>query len=747
MLRKSRLLTLISTSALAIALINPLSPAHAATSASVSEGIKVALNGNEFKPKSAPFFENGAVYLPVRDMGELLGTLVSWNSSSKTVTMNYPELTVKVSYGSTSATVNGKTIALSAPLRMVEGRIYVPLRFLSESTGADVKWEASRKTVNITRSDNFVKEYPTGMIWLNRQTGDIYKARDDQSPAVRIGKLDAALKGSISFYGSLSGGNSVLTIVDNYGEPGVHYDAYSLLVLNNKIVNQRKASYFQRYEQNASYYQIYNPDGWLQYLTLTDGKTVTVFDEQGKEVKEYDLPALAGKDDVYTVHAIGEDYLVVRPNGTGLLTLIDFKDNSIVTLADKLLTGKDLEYARTNDVPYRGDELRFGADMGHGTLDFFYNSPIDGSNGNYVRLSYDRPSYKEERDALPKNRSISELASVCKPETVDSIYMKDGDMVYLPLVGANKDDRDGINAFCGILKKFAAKGVQETVPEVVRDTFFHGMSITFTEGDYLDLFHVPQGLAIDQGRGKRLVLTDKQAARDFDQLKVAPAPMSVTPNPARFGETVHIKGTTYDFGKETSPVSVYWTPSSSNSKDKSLLIATGTAKFGRYDFKFKMPAYGKASDGTMKPLQLGKGMIDVNNLFEIELLPASKIFLSVNGVPVADPSFDPITAGGRTYVPLRAIASITGESVAWDAKTRSVLIRTNPSAVKGHPDGVADLWIDGKMTVPDLRPIIRAGTAYVPIRAVTAAFGLPVTWDNVSRSVNVTLAPPTKAGQ
>ena len=631
MLRNSRRLILTCTAALVITLFHPSSGSsavHAATKASVSESIKVTFNGSEYKPKTAPFVSNGSVYLPVRDMGELLGTMVAWNSSAKTVTMNYPELTVNLVYGSKNAAANGKTVELTAPLLMVEGRIFVPLRFFSEATGAGVKWEPSLKTVSITRVDDFIKPQVWSGIWLNRKTGDLYTARDEQSPAVLIGKLDASIKGSVSFNaGGIGGGSgSVLTIVDNYGEPHVQYDAYGILIQNNKIVSQKKVSYFQRYEQNVSYFQVYNPKGWLQYSVLTDGKIVTVFNEQGKAVKEYDLPALAGKDEVYSVLMIGEDYLVVRPNRTGLLTLIDLKDNTTVVLADKLLSGKDLEYARSNDVPYHGDELKFAGDMGHGTLDFSYDSPVDNKKDNYVRLSYDRPSYEEERNALPKNRSVSELASRCKQETIKSVDMQDGDLQYIPLIGDNKEDGKSINTVCGILKKFASKGVQETTgPPVITETFFHGMEISFTEGDSLQLYAVSKGLAIDLEGNKRLVLNDNQANRDFENMKVQPPRISVGPNPARIGETLHITGANGEYWSESSVVSVYWMPtdSYSNTDKKSLLIYTGTAKFGRYDIIFKMPASGKASDGTMKKIPLGKGRISVYDSSTIELLPAA----------------------------------------------------------------------------------------------------------------------------
>lgn len=189
----------------------------------------------------------------------------------------------------------------------------------------------------------------------------------------------------------VSSGNSVVTIVDNYGEPHINYDVFAVLVRDNKIVDQKKASYYQRYEKNQVYYEYIDlkENKWVMNALLADGRMLTIFDDEGNEFKKYDLPTLVGKDEEYSVLGVGEDYLVVRPNRTGFLTLINLKDNSTVVLVDKLLSGRDLEYARSNDIPYRGDELRFVGDN-PGELIFYYASPFDGKDNKNTRLTYKR---------------------------------------------------------------------------------------------------------------------------------------------------------------------------------------------------------------------------------------------------------------------------------------------------------------------------------------------------------------------
>lgn len=83
--------------AAAFAITLPVSADNSAsTKAAANTGINLTMNGKAANPKTPPFLDKGTVYLPVRDMGEVLGTLVSWNVQAKTVTMRYPKLTVKL---------------------------------------------------------------------------------------------------------------------------------------------------------------------------------------------------------------------------------------------------------------------------------------------------------------------------------------------------------------------------------------------------------------------------------------------------------------------------------------------------------------------------------------------------------------------------------------------------------------------------------------------------------------------------
>jgi hypothetical protein len=88
--------------------------------------------------------------VPVRGVFEHMGADVTWDSSSQTVNAQHGDDVISLPINSYTATLNGRTVNLDSPARMSSGRVMVPLRFLSESMGADVEWVSATRTVEIT---------------------------------------------------------------------------------------------------------------------------------------------------------------------------------------------------------------------------------------------------------------------------------------------------------------------------------------------------------------------------------------------------------------------------------------------------------------------------------------------------------------------------------------------------------------------------------------------------------------------
>ena len=87
------------------------------------------------------------ILVPLRSMFEQMGATVSYNASSKTVDVSKPGADVQVTVGKPEVTINGETRPLDVPPEIYKGSLVVPLRVISEGMGAYVLWVADKRLV------------------------------------------------------------------------------------------------------------------------------------------------------------------------------------------------------------------------------------------------------------------------------------------------------------------------------------------------------------------------------------------------------------------------------------------------------------------------------------------------------------------------------------------------------------------------------------------------------------------------
>ncbi|HWP95820.1 MAG TPA: copper amine oxidase N-terminal domain-containing protein [Syntrophomonadaceae bacterium] len=99
--------------------------------------IKIAINGAYVSFDQKPYISKGRLLVPLRSIAEALGALVDWDPVSQKITVK-ADKTVTLTVGSATALVDGKSVALDAPLEVTGGRVMVPLYFIGEALGASV---------------------------------------------------------------------------------------------------------------------------------------------------------------------------------------------------------------------------------------------------------------------------------------------------------------------------------------------------------------------------------------------------------------------------------------------------------------------------------------------------------------------------------------------------------------------------------------------------------------------------------
>lgn len=114
---------------------------------------QVEMNGRPLMLSEPPMLMNGRTMVPMRGIFEPLGAEVNWNESTRRINATRGDTDMQLGIGDDQAIVNGRYIYLDAPPTIVRGTTMVPLRFVGESLGADVKWLDAAGTVSISTRD------------------------------------------------------------------------------------------------------------------------------------------------------------------------------------------------------------------------------------------------------------------------------------------------------------------------------------------------------------------------------------------------------------------------------------------------------------------------------------------------------------------------------------------------------------------------------------------------------------------
>ena len=110
---------------------------------------KARLNSETIQLDVPPQIINGRTLIPVRFISESFGCVVGWDASSGKITISRGDFSIVLFKDKKTAYINGEEFQLDVPATIVSGRTLVPVRFISEGFGAEVSWEGETKTITI----------------------------------------------------------------------------------------------------------------------------------------------------------------------------------------------------------------------------------------------------------------------------------------------------------------------------------------------------------------------------------------------------------------------------------------------------------------------------------------------------------------------------------------------------------------------------------------------------------------------
>lgn len=121
----------------------------AQSSAEEPKPIRVLVDYDFVNLSTEPQIENGNTIVEFRPIFEKLGLNVSWDKDTKTIIGEKEGLKIQLVIGSKTAKVNGQDKEVLIAPRIINGHTVVPVRFIAENSGAEVKWDSKLRFIQI----------------------------------------------------------------------------------------------------------------------------------------------------------------------------------------------------------------------------------------------------------------------------------------------------------------------------------------------------------------------------------------------------------------------------------------------------------------------------------------------------------------------------------------------------------------------------------------------------------------------
>jgi len=232
-----------------------------------AQNITVTVDG---KPvgfnNTTPRYMQGRVLVPLRGVFEEMGAYVQWDAATRTVSGSKGDKDVKLRIGEKWAMVDGKNVALDVPAMIVGGSTMVPIRFISESLGAQVQWHDPSRTVMINTMNGI------GSTNTNNNTGRPITFENRRRFIIREGSvIPVSLNTGINSRDARRGDRITATIRDFNASRDLRWDDESFDLPEGTIVEGRVLTARPQAGSDPGILELQ-----FNRLRMPDGRTATI---------------------------------------------------------------------------------------------------------------------------------------------------------------------------------------------------------------------------------------------------------------------------------------------------------------------------------------------------------------------------------------------------------------------------------------------------------------------------------------
>ncbi|MEW9698348.1 copper amine oxidase N-terminal domain-containing protein [Paenibacillus sp. SI8] len=215
-----------------------------------------SVNGRKVELPAPPRLMNNVTMVPLRFVSEALGSDLSWDDVTRTITLSIPSKRIQLTIEQNEALIDGTRVPLDTPASIINDTTMVPLRFIAEQFGQQATFDPQTRSITITPL--LKKESPDPL------PKPVEKKRLER-PIVKNLTTDITLgKGKVLFTGAQSSWE-ILSIVidknhrvyyldyDKYFDYGGKFGTFSIKMYDPKVGKTVSTLYYNQYRFKFTY--------------------------------------------------------------------------------------------------------------------------------------------------------------------------------------------------------------------------------------------------------------------------------------------------------------------------------------------------------------------------------------------------------------------------------------------------------------------------------------------------------------
>lgn len=152
-----------------------------------------------------PVILNDNTFVPAKEVFELLGANVLWNDVYKRLSIVQGDKIITINADDKIALVNGEQKEMEVAAKLVNGKVMIPLEFVSEVAGFKVDWNNESREINITK---IIDEFPNLLLPPNLSLPEIQLPKSGLAKDVSIRQIETQNHVETNIIGVLTPDNS-----------------------------------------------------------------------------------------------------------------------------------------------------------------------------------------------------------------------------------------------------------------------------------------------------------------------------------------------------------------------------------------------------------------------------------------------------------------------------------------------------------------------------------------------------------